>query len=112
MARDWRRAMLAALAAIMLGGVCALGAFAQQAEEEPDEAKSETKADSKAKKKQDPADAQRTIDAALKQVLAGKLDQAVQALSATMSGGNLPPAIMAKALYVRGIAYRKQGRTA
>jgi cell division septation protein DedD len=108
MARDWRRAMLAAFAAVMLGGACALGAFAQQAEEEQDEAKSE----SKAKKKQDPAEAQRTIDAALKQVLAGKTEQAVQAVSATMAGGNLPPAIMAKALYVRGMAYRKQGRTA
>jgi cell division protein FtsN len=108
MARDWRRAMLAVFAAMMLGGACALGAFAQQAEEEPDEAKSETKA----KKKQDPAEAQRTIDAALKQVLAGKVDQAVQAVSATMAAGNLPPAIMAKALYVRGMAYRKQGRTA
>jgi cell division septation protein DedD len=111
MARDWRRAVLAAFAAIALGCACALGAFAQQAEEGGQE-QDEAKGDAKAKKKQDPAEAQRTIDAALKQVLAGKLEQAVQAATATMAGGNLPPAIMAKALYVRGMAYRKQGRTA
>lgn len=106
MARDWRRAVLAALVAAMLAGACAIGAAVAQPS--GDEAKAETKA----KKKQDPAEAQRTIETALKQLQAGRVDQAVQALSATMGGGNLPPALLAKALYVRGMAYRKQGRTA
>jgi hypothetical protein len=111
MARDWRRAMLAAFAAAMLGCACALGAFAQQAEEEPQEDE-KAAPDAKAKKKQDPAEAQRTIDAALQQLQAGKAAQALNAVSATVAGGNLPPAIMAKALYVRGMAYRRQGRPA
>jgi cell division septation protein DedD len=55
---------------------------------------------------------QNVIDAALKQLQAGRADQAVQALSGAVAGGNLPPAIMAKALYVRGVAYRRQGRSA
>jgi cell division septation protein DedD len=108
MARDWRRAVFAAFSAAMLGCACAPGASAQSAEEESQD----EKADSKAKKKQDPADAQRTIEAALQQLQAGKASQALQAVSATVAGGNLPPAIMAKALYVRGMAYRRQGRPA
>jgi cell division septation protein DedD len=119
MARNWRRSVLAALAVIMLAGACALGgglpssvgAFAQQAEEDDDEGKAE-KAEPKAKKKQDPAEAQRIIDTALRQLQAGKAAEAVQAVTSTMAAGNLPPAIMAKALYVRGVAYRRQGRSA
>jgi cell division septation protein DedD len=113
MARDWRGAVLAAIAAAMLGCACALGAFAQQGEEEhEDEAKAAPEKVEKAKKKQDPAEAQRAIEAALKQLQAGKAEQAVQALTATLAGGNLPPAILAKALYVRGMAHRRQGRPA
>ena len=111
MARDWRRAVLAVFAAAMLGGACAPGAFAQSADE--DEAKAETKAaETKAKKKQDPAEAQRVIESALKQLQAGKAEQAAQAVSAAVAGGNLPPAVLAKALYVRGAAHRRQGRPA
>jgi len=119
MARDWRRSVLAALAVAMLAGACALGggfplsggAYAQEAEEDDDQGKAE-KAEPRAKKKQDPAEAQRVIDAALRQLQAGKTAEAVQAVTATMAAGNLPPAIMAKALYVRGVAYRRQGRSA
>ena len=111
MARDWRRAVLAVFAAAMLGGACAPDALAQSADE--DEAQAETKAaETKAKKKQDPAEAQRVIESALKQLQAGKAEQAVQAVSAAVAGGNLPPAVLAKALYVRGAAHRRQGRPA
>jgi cell division septation protein DedD len=106
MARHWRTAVLAAFAAAMLACACAPGAFAQSAEE------GGAKAEKKAKKKQDPAEAQRVIEAAQKQLQAGKAEQAVQALTATVAGGNLPPAILAKALYVRGVAHRRQGRPA
>lgn len=109
MARDWRRAVLAACAAMVLAGVCAPGAYAQAADNEDASAQG---SNSSAKKKQDPADAQRTIEAAVKQLHAGRAEQAVQALSATLAGGNLPPAIMARALYVRGMAHRQQGRPA
>src|SRR5687767_6649268 len=110
MARDWRRAVLAALAAAMLGAACAHGAFAQEAEDSEGQAKAAP--EKKAKKKQDPAEAQRAIESALKQLQAGKAEQAVQAVSAAVAGGNLPPAVLAKALYVRGAAHRRQGRPA
>jgi sporulation related protein len=65
-----------------------------------------------AKKKHDPAEAQRAVDNAGKLIEAGKTEQAIQVLSATLAGGNLPPAIMAKALFYRGIAYRQQKKPA
>lgn len=108
MARDWRRVVLAACAALVLAGVWAPGAYAQA---DDDDAPAQG-SNSSAKKKQDPADAQRTIEAAVKQLQAGRAEQAVQALSATLAGGNLPPALMARALYVRGMAHRQQGRPA
>jgi len=103
MARDGWRIVLAALVAVALGGFCVLGAHAQSGKEE---AKAPTK------KKQDPVEAQRAIEAATKLLNAGRVEQAVQALSATLSGGNLPPAVMAKAFYVRGMAYRQQKKPA
>src|SRR5262249_1691008 len=122
MAREWRRTVRAALAAAMLGGICALGAqfgaraYAanEEAEEEPEQEQSPP-LDPQAtagKKRPDPAEAQRAIESAMKQVQAGRPEQAVQAMTATLSAGNLPPGLMAKALYVRGLAYRRQGRSA
>jgi hypothetical protein len=64
------------------------------------------------KKKQDPVEAQRAVDAAGKLLQAGKAEQAAQSLTVTLAGGNLPPAIMARALYLRGIAYRQQSKPA
>jgi cell division septation protein DedD len=89
-------------------GAAALGAFSlsgaeAQGEKQPPAAKA---------KKQDPAEAQRAIEAAGKLLKSGKAAQAAQSLSATMAGGNLPPAILAKALYVRGLAYREQRKLA
>ena len=64
------------------------------------------------RKKQDPVEAQRAIEGAVKLLESGKAEQAVQALTTTISGGNLPPAIMAKALLYRGMAYRQQQKPA
>ena len=125
MARQWRRLALAASVAAALGMCCALGVEAQT----PTKANSKAKAKAKAAKeeaaegeqgedaaaakpkkkaKQDPAQAQKTIEAAVKLLEAGKAAEATQSLSAVLSGGNLPPAMMAKALFYRGIAYRQQ----
>jgi tetratricopeptide (TPR) repeat protein len=65
-----------------------------------------------AKKKSDPVEAQRAVDHASKLIEAGKTEQAIQVLSAALAAGNLPPAIMAKALLYRGIAYRQQKKPA
>jgi hypothetical protein len=62
--------------------------------------------------KKDPAVAQQQIDAGVAALQAGKADQAVQQLTAALSGGSLPPALMARAQYQRGLAYRKQSKPA
>jgi SPOR domain len=62
--------------------------------------------------KRDPAAAQAAVEAAAKQLEAGKTDQAVATLTTAISGGSLPPAVMARALYLRGSAYRKQTKPA
>jgi cell division septation protein DedD len=64
------------------------------------------------KKKQDASEAQRAVEAALKLLEAGKAEAAVEQLTATLGAGSLPPAIMAKALYYRGMAYRQQQKPA
>ena len=65
-----------------------------------------------AKQKHDPAEAQRAVANAGKLLEAGKHEQAIATLSATLAGGNLAPATMAKAMLYRGIAYRQQKKPA
>jgi len=125
MARDWRRVALAVIAAAALAGLSVPSLDAQSAkrstraapakEAKAPPADAADNADAKApanKKKQDPVEAQRVIDAAGKLLHAGKADQAIQSLSATLNAGNLPPPIMAKALYTRGVAYRQKSQPA
>jgi cell division septation protein DedD len=131
MARDWRSLALAALTAAALALTGAFGAEAQTSantakaakaapkppqkaaepadDDEPEELKPEAKPK---RKKQDPVEAQRAIEGALKLLENGKADQAVQTLTNTISGGNLPPAMMAKAMLYRGMAYRQQQKPA
>jgi hypothetical protein len=112
MARNWRRVALAAIAAATLAGIWASDVAAQA--KQPDgeqEAEAESKVPPK-KKKQDPAEAQRGVDAATKLLQAGKTEPAVQSLTGILNVGNLPPSVMAKALYVRGVAYRQQSKPA
>jgi cell division septation protein DedD len=123
MTRVWRKLAIAALAAAVLVPFHApqIGAQPKQpakaakapaAEDTPsDENNDEAKAPAK-KKRQDPVEAQRAIEGANKLLQSGKAEQATQALTATLAGGNLPPAVMAKALYLRGVAYRQQGKPA
>jgi hypothetical protein len=77
----------------------------QEESEEGDAAKA-------APKKRDPAEAQRQIDNGIKLLQTGKAEQAIQTISAAISGGNLPAPVMAKALYQRGIAYRRTQKPA
>jgi cell division septation protein DedD len=60
----------------------------------------------------DAAAAQRAYAAGLKAFEAGDMAGAEQNLSSALAGGGLPNAQMARALYYRGAAYRKQGRPA
>jgi len=125
MAGDWRRLTLTALAAAVIAVACVLPAQSQappkaaakkqpakEAGAEPAPDGEEAAAKTPAKKKQDPVEAQQAIEAALKLLEAGKPEPAVQSLTTVLTGGNLPPAIMAKALLYRGIAYRQQKKPA
>lgn len=125
-ALDWRRLALAATAAGALALVCAPPGEAQSAKktkqkaaqpqkaEQPEQAEDADDAAKAAPKKKKPtaAEAQQAVEAASKMLEAGKADHAAQALTATLAGGRLPPAIMAKALLYRGIAYRQQKKPA
>lgn len=112
----WHAIALAASTALATALMCAPVVEAQQAANraaakkaksgEESEQDAATKAPIK-KKKQDPAEAQRAIEAAAKLLEHGKSEHAAQAITAVLAGGNLPPAIMAKALLYRGIAYRQ-----
>jgi hypothetical protein len=130
MARDWRKVALAVLTAATVASVCALDAHAQTSkrpakianaaqkappaeDKQSDDSDAEAQAKAPAKnKRQDPVEAQRIIEGANKLLQAGKADRAAQALSATLAGGHLPPPIMAKALYLRGVAYRQTNKPA
>jgi SPOR domain len=111
MTRGWRRLVVAAVVAPTLAFACAAGSDAEAASKAQERALAARNKSNKSKK-QDPVEAQHTIDAAFKQLGAGKADQAVVALSTVIARGNLPPALMAKALLYRGIAYRRQNKPA
>lgn len=66
-----------------------------------------------AKGKSDPVtEADRTIQTAIGALEAGKADLAVQELTAAITGGKISQSKLARALYYRGLAYRKQGKPA
>jgi cell division septation protein DedD len=122
MTGDWRKLALAAAAAIALAATGAPDGAAQTAGQTPGKAgakKAPAKgADGEAEdgaakpKRQDPVEAEHAIAAALQQLEAGKSAEAAQALTRVLTGGGLPPAMMAKALLYRGIAYRQQKKPA
>lgn len=62
--------------------------------------------------KKDPATALKSLDVGVKAFEAGKTEQAVQSISSALYGGGLPSQQMARALYYRGLAYRKQAKPA
>ena len=52
----------------------------------------------------------RAYDAGIKAYQAGSIQPAVDQLSAALRGGGLPSTDMARALYIRGLAYKKQSK--
>src|SRR5215467_3338080 len=122
MTGDWRKLALAAAAAIALAAAGVPDGAAQTPGQTPGKAgakKAPAKgADGEAEegaakpKRQDPIEAEHAIAAALQQLEAGKSAEAAQALTRVLTGGGLPPAMMAKALLCRGMAYRQQKKPA
>lgn len=78
-------------------------------EDDEDDAR---KAKAGAKKKLDTAAVSKTLDAAAKQIAANKAEVAIKALNGVVATADLPSGLMARALYLRGAAHRKQGRSA
>lgn len=113
----------AALALVILASVGVGSAMAQNIPSGP--APAPAKAPAKAAKaakggdaapaaetKKDPAAALKSLEAGVKAYETGKTEQAVQSISYALSGGGLPSQQMARALYYRGLAYRKQAKPA
>jgi tetratricopeptide (TPR) repeat protein len=96
----WR--LGAAALALLLAGLPGTDAFAQS--------KKSAKAAEEAQPNQ--AAAQRAYAAGTKSFEAGDMAAAEQQLSVALAGGGLPNAQMARALYLRGAAYRRLGRPA
>lgn len=120
MARDWPGLVLAAVTALAVTATAlAVDPVAAQTTKASKKTAKKPAAEDESgeqgqpkKKKQDPAEAQKTIEAAQKLIEAGKADAAVQSLTATLTAGNLPPGLMARALLYRGTAYRQQQKPA
>ena len=63
-----------------------------------------------AQKQKETEAAKRAYDAGIKSYQAGKFEPAVQSLSAALRGGGLSSQDMARGLYYRGLAYKKQSK--
>jgi hypothetical protein len=110
MAQTWQTRTCAT--ALVLGLASATNLLSESAgaagsRQAPAKAAAEAKAPEK-----DAAASQRDLEAGIVALQSGKADQAVQQISAALSAGKLPPPQMARALYYRGLAYRKQGKPA
>jgi hypothetical protein len=106
--------ILAWVALLAAAGACTAGARAQ---EKPKAAPTQAAAKGEAnrsgpEKTPDPAVAERSYSAGAKAFEAGRYAEAIQSLSQALAGGGLPSQQMAKALLLRGIAYRKDGKPA
>lgn len=122
---SWRRLILAG---VCLAGTSTAGlpAFAQQsappspgnpASGQKTEAKAPAKAVSKkkdeaGKAKLDPSAAQSEVEAGIIALGQGRAESAVTSLSNALASGSLPQAQTARALYYRGVAYRRTAKPA
>lgn len=70
------------------------------------------KAKPAAKKADTSVDVDRTIETGISALEAGKADLAVQELTSAISGGKIAQSKLARALFYRGLAYRKQSKPA
>jgi SPOR domain len=117
MAWLWLRLALLALplAALPASNHAYAQAAAAAASAEPDEAEQEPQAESataKTRKPRAPADASKTLDAAKKSLDDGKAEQAIQQVNSLLAGAKIDVKLMARAMVLRGAAWRKQGKPA
>ena len=117
MARAWqRRAWLTLLAVSVASELAAQTAGEPTDGGAPFELSNESgvkttqRMSSTAAPRKDVADAEKEIEAGIVSLQAGKIAIAVQRFSAALSGGSLPGTLMARALYHRGVAFRRWGK--
>lgn len=90
--------------ALSLAGAVAAAAFEGPTQTAGGAAKAGAEKDKKTSK----TTAQRRLDGGVKAYEAGKFDQAIRAFSAALRAGGLDNQQLAKALYYRGLAYRRK----
>jgi hypothetical protein len=117
MASAWVRLALLALlfAALPMGSRVQAQAAAAATAAEPEEGEQGPQAatvSAKSRKARSPADAQKALDAAAKSLEAGKAEQAIQQINTLLAGPKLDVRLMARAMVIRGSAWRKQGKPA
>ncbi len=98
--------------ALAFGAACIAAMFgtAAIAASKPKPAAAAAELDEAAEKQKAVAGARAAYDGGIKSFQAGKLEPAVQQLSTALRGGGLASTEMARALYVRGMAYKRQSK--
>ncbi len=114
MASAWLRLALLALplAALPMGNRVHAQAAAAAAAAEAEDDEQGPQAATVSAKTPKPADAQKALDAATKSLEAGKAEQAIQQINTLLAGPKLDVRTMARAMVIRGSAWRKQGKPA
>lgn len=112
MTRRARAASLAAAAALFAAAmpVCHADAAAKKQAGQQDQPGGQAAGDEQAAKKAATEAAKRAYDNGIKSFQAGKYQPAVDQLSAALRGGGLASSDMARGLYYRGLAYKKQNK--
>ncbi len=105
-----RLATAGALVAVSMGWADVAGAQSPAPKQPAKSA--ESGSDKQSAPKQDAAAAQKSVETGIAALDAGKVDEAVANLSSGIGSGSLPGSQMARALYYRGVAYRKQNKPA
>lgn len=116
---SWRRVMLASACLAASAAVAAQGLAQQPAASSGASQNSEAKAPPRAvarkkedKAKLDPSAAQGEVEAGINALAQGRAEAAVTSLTSALGSGSLPQAQTARALYYRGVAYRRTAKPA
>ena len=98
--------------ALAFGAACVVATFgaAAFAASKTKPAAATAEPDEAAQKQKDAAGTRAAYEGGIKSFQAGKLEPAVQQLSTALRGGGLASSEMARALYVRGMAYKRQSK--
>ena len=105
-----RATALVAIGALSVASQSTSTALAASKTKNPAAAAPAAATDPAAEKQKDTDAARRALDAGAKSYQAGKYQPAVDELSTALRGGGLGGAEMARALYYRGLAYKKQSK--